>query len=217
MTRQTEARRRPEVPTTLYGKHVLVVGHGAVGAAVAARLDAFGCEVVPVARTARITPAGHVHGTAEPRGLLPTADALVLCAPLTELTRGMFGADALALLKDGAPLVNVARGELLDTGAVVREVSAGRLRVALDVTDPEPLPDGHPLWHLPGALVTPRVGAFTDAFPAMTKDFPRRQLRRYVRGEEPDNVVLTTAGPTTAGPTTAGPATTRHEAGEQAA
>lgn len=194
VARQTEACWRPEVRSTLFGKRVLVVGYGAVGAAVAARLGAFGCEVVLVARTGRTTPAGHVHAATQLRGLLPAADAVVLCAPLTERTRGMFGADALALLKDGALLVNVSRGELLDTGAVVREVRGGRLRVALDVTDPEPLPDNHPLWHLPGVLVTPHVGAFTDAFPGMTTDFLRRQLHRYARGEELDNVVVTTTG-----------------------
>ncbi|GCB51950.1 D-3-phosphoglycerate dehydrogenase [Streptomyces sp. NL15-2K] len=151
-------------------------------------------EAVLVARTARTTPAGHAHGAAELPALLPTVDAVVLCAPLTDRTRGMFGADALALLKDGALLVNAARGELVDTRAVVREVRAGRLRVALDVTDPEPLPPGRPLWNLPGALITPHVAAFTDAFSPMTVDFLRRQLCRYKRGEELHNVVLATTG-----------------------
>ncbi|GGS53261.1 NAD(P)-dependent oxidoreductase [Streptomyces griseoviridis] len=194
VARQAEGRWSPEPRTTLVGKRVLVVGYGAVGAAVAARLRAFRCEPVLVARSERTTPAGHVHGAAQLSALLPTVDALVLCAPLTEWTRGMFDADALALLKDGALLVNVARGELVDTGAVVREVRSGRLRVALDVTDPEPLPAGHPLWDLPGALITPHVAAFTDAFPSMSADFLRGQLHRYARGEEPDNVVLTTSG-----------------------
>lgn len=193
---------RPEYRSTLVGKRVLVIGYGAVGAAVAARLGAFRCEVVLVARTARTTPAGRVRGAAELPALLPTAHAVVLCASPTEQTRGMFGADALALLKDGALLVNVARGELVDTRAVVREVRAGRLRVALDVAGPQPLPSGHPLQHLPGALVTPHMAALTDAFPTMTVDFLRHQLHRYERGEELRNVVLTTTGT---------------EAGEQAA
>ncbi len=191
---QDRGEWRTELRPTLVGKRVLVIGYGAVGAAVAARLGAFRCETVLVARTARTTPAGHVRGVAELPALLPTADAVVLCAPLTDRTRGMFGTDALALLKDGALLVNVARGELVDTRAVAREVRAGRLRVALDVTDPEPLPPGHPLWNLPGALITPHVAAFTDAFSPMTIDFLRRQLHRYQRGEELHNVVLTTSG-----------------------
>ncbi|MFE4454758.1 2-hydroxyacid dehydrogenase [Streptomyces sp. NPDC056796] len=191
---QAEGNWRPEFRSTLVGKRVLIIGYGAVGAAVAVRLRAFRCEAVLVARTARTTPAGHVHGTAELSGLLPTADAVVVCAPLTDRTHGMFDADALALLKDGAMLVNVARGELVDTHALVREVRAGRLRTALDVTDPEPLPPGHLLWSLPGALITPHVAAFTDAFGTMSTDFLRRQLNRYLHGEELENVVMTTTG-----------------------
>ncbi|MFE8953536.1 2-hydroxyacid dehydrogenase [Streptomyces althioticus] len=192
---QAEGRWRPEVRATLSGKRVLVVGHGAVGEAVAARLSAFRCEVVPVARTARPAPGGMVHGTAELPALLPTVDAVVLCAPLTEQTRGMIDADALALMKDGASLVNVARGELVDTEALVREVTRGRIRAALDVTDPEPLPPGHPLWRSSGVLITPHVAAFTDAFVSRSSDFLRQQLHRYARGQNLDNVVLTTAGP----------------------
>ncbi|KUN15498.1 MULTISPECIES: NAD(P)-dependent oxidoreductase [Streptomyces] len=193
-TRQAEGRWQPEFRTTLVGKRVLVVGYGAVGAAVAARLSAFRCEVVFVARTARMTRTGHVHGAAELPTLLPTVDAVVLCAPLTDRTRGMFGADTLALLRDNAMLVNIARGELVDTDALVRRLQAGRLRAALDVTDPEPLPADHPLWHLPGVLITPHVAAFTDAFQAMSKDFLRQQVDRYQRGQELHNIVLTTTG-----------------------
>ncbi|WP_121711831.1 2-hydroxyacid dehydrogenase [Streptomyces sp. E5N91] len=193
-SQQAKGKWRPAFRPTLVGKRVLIVGYGAVGAAVTARLGAFRCETVLVARTARTAPAGRVHGVAELPALLPTADAVVVCAPLTDQTRGMFGAEALALLKSGAMLVNVARGEIVDTRAMVRRVRAGRLRVALDVTDPEPLPPGHPLWHLPGVLITPHVAAFTDAFPLMSADFLRRQLSRYQRGEELHNVVLTTSG-----------------------
>ncbi|MGP4051799.1 NAD(P)-dependent oxidoreductase [Streptomyces sp. 2A115] len=187
---------------TLAGKRVLVVGYGAVGTAVAARLHAFGCEVVPVARAERTSPTGRVYGAAVLPELLPTVDAVVLCAPLAKATRGMFGADSLALLKDGAVLVNTARGELVDTAAVVREVRIGRLRVALDVTDPEPLPAGHPLWNLSGALITPHVAAFTDAFRPTSMHFLRRQLHRYAAGEELENVI---------------PITPEHWAGDQAA
>ncbi|MFD6534606.1 2-hydroxyacid dehydrogenase [Streptomyces sp. NPDC060184] len=189
---QAAGEWRPEFRSTLVGKRVLVIGYGAVGSSVAARLGAFRCEAVLVARTARTTPAGPVYGTEDLPGLLPTADAVVLCAPLTDQTRGMFGAEALARLKDGALLVNVARGELVDTGALVHEVRAGRLRAALDVTEPEPLPSGHPLWRLPGVLITPHVAAFTDAFSPMSAHFLGQQLRRYRRGEELENVVVTT-------------------------
>ncbi|MEU1268566.1 NAD(P)-dependent oxidoreductase [Streptomyces sp. NPDC005799] len=191
---QAEGTWRPEFRSSLLGKRVLVVGYGAVGAAVAARLSAFRCEPVLVARTARTTPAGRVHGVEDLHALLPTADAVVVCAPLTGRTRGMFGADALDLLKDGTLLVNVARGELVDTSALVRQVRAGRLRVGLDVTDPEPLPADHPLWQLPGALITPHVAAFTDTFSTMNTDFVARQLHRYARGADLENVVLTSPG-----------------------
>ncbi|MEU4096672.1 2-hydroxyacid dehydrogenase [Streptomyces sp. NPDC026673] len=180
---------RPGVFPTLSGKKVLVVGQGAVGRAVAARLVPFGCRVVRLARTARDTADGRVHGFADLPELLPGVDAVVLCAPLTDETRDLMDASRLALLRDGAILVNVARGELVDTQALVAEVGSGRLRAALDVTSPEPLPSGHPLWYLPGALITPHVGAFTDAFTPASLAFLTRQLDLYARGESPANLV----------------------------
>lgn len=156
--RQAQRRWLPEHRSTLVGKRVLVVGYGAVGAAVAAGLSAFRCQIDLVARTARATQASYVHGVAELAALLTTADAVAVCAPLTDETRGMLDAKALALLKDVAFLVNVARGELVDTRAVVRQVRASRLRVALDVTDPEPLPAARPRSGLPGALIPPTRG-----------------------------------------------------------
>ncbi|MGV9355414.1 NAD(P)-dependent oxidoreductase [Streptomyces misionensis] len=193
--RFAEAQRNrtwaPAVHTTLRGKRVLVVGYGAVGSAVARRLEPFGCEVVRSARTARTGGDGAVvHGATDLPALLPTVDAVVLCTPLTEQTRGMLDGSRLALLRDGAILVNIGRGELVDTGALTREVTSGRLRAALDVSDPEPLPHGHPLWAEPEALLTPHVGAFTDAFTDDSVTFLVRQLHRYARGEDLANTVL---------------------------
>ncbi|MGW3463842.1 NAD(P)-dependent oxidoreductase [Streptomyces olivaceoviridis] len=188
--------RRTQPYTTLVGKRVLVIGYGAVGADVAARLGAFRCETVVVARTARTTPAGRVYGAQDLPVLLPTADAVVVCASLTDQPGGMWGANTLELLNDGALLVHVAPDDPMDTQALVRQVRAGRLRVALDVTDPQPLPPGHPLRRLPGALITPDAG-FGDAFSPMSTDFLRRQLHRYARGEQLDNVVLTNTRPRT--------------------
>ncbi|MET8564542.1 2-hydroxyacid dehydrogenase [Streptomyces flaveolus] len=189
--RQRTGTWTPAVHTTLRGKRVMVVGQGAVGSAVAKRLEPFGCDVVRTARTARTGPGGPVvHGAADLPALLPTVDAVVLCAPLTEETRGLFDASRLALLKDGAILVNIGRGELVDTGALTHEVTSGRLRAALDVTDPEPLPSGHPLWRQPEVLLTPHVGAFTDAFADDSVAFLVRQLHRYARGEDLANTVL---------------------------
>lgn len=192
--RQARGEWQPSTFRTLVGKRVIVVGYGAVGSAVAARLGPLGCAILPVARTDRTTAAGRVHGIDELPTLLPAADAVILCAPLTDETRGMFGSAELALLKDGALLVNVARGELVDTDALVREVRGGRLRAALDVVDPEPLPPDHSAWALPGLLITPHVAAFTDAFPQASKDFLKEQLQRFVRGEDLENVVGTTEG-----------------------
>jgi phosphoglycerate dehydrogenase-like enzyme len=191
LRQQASARWQSADVRTLFGKRVLVLGQGAVGSAVSARLGPFGCDVVRVARTARDTPDGHVSGVADLRELLPTVDVVILCAPLTDETRGILDSPTLALLKDDALVVNVGRGELLHTDALVRELQRGRLRAALDVTAPEPLPADHPLWRLPGVLITPHTGAFTDAFPADSMRFLDRQLRRYALGEALENVVMT--------------------------
>ncbi|MFI2378313.1 NAD(P)-dependent oxidoreductase [Streptomyces sp. NPDC018964] len=181
--RQQRGEWRPSRFSTLLGKTVLVLGQGAVGGAVASRLAPFGCHVVRVARSARDTSEGRVHAIAELHDLLPEADAVVVCVPLAAGTRGLLGSTELSLLPDGAVVVNVARGEIVDTPALVEEVATGRLRAGLDVTAPEPLPSGHPLWGLPGALVTPHTAAFTDAFDAASAAFLSRQVHRYARGE----------------------------------
>jgi phosphoglycerate dehydrogenase-like enzyme len=116
-----------------------------------------------------------VHPVRELPSLLPAADAVVLCAPPTEETRGMFGAHRPASLKDGATLVNVGRGEPVDTDALAREVGSGRLRAALDVAALEPLPGAHPLWRQPEALITPRT-------PARSPTPPRRTPRPSCHG-----------------------------------
>jgi phosphoglycerate dehydrogenase-like enzyme len=191
MRQQAVAQWQPGDFTTLFGKRVLVYGFGAVGSAVESRLGPFGCEIVRVARTACSTANGHVYGAVDVPELLPTADAVILCAPLTDETRGIFDAAYLALMKDSAALINVGRGELVHTEALTRELKCGRLRAALDVTAPEPLPPEHALWSLPGVLVTPHVGAFTDGFHAASRGFLRSQLDRYVNGEALANVALT--------------------------
>src|SRR5690606_22909545 len=121
--------------------------------------------------------------------LLPDADVVVLCTPLTEETRGLAGADFLSRMRDGALLVNVARGGVVDTDSLLTEVGSGRLRAALDVTDPEPLPAGHPLWHAPGVLITPHVGGPTTAFRPRARRRLRSQLTRWARGEPLEHTV----------------------------
>ncbi|MGW2019391.1 2-hydroxyacid dehydrogenase [Streptomyces sp. NPDC001927] len=177
----------------LADKSVLIVGYGSIGAAIEDRLAPFECaRVVRVARSARTTERGPVHALAELPALLPQADVVVLSTPLTPDTRHLADAGFLARMKDDALLVNVARGPVVDTAALLKEVESGRITAALDVTDPEPLPPGHPLWHAPGVLVSPHVGGSTSAFMPRAKRLIAAQLTRFAAGERPANVVLTT-------------------------
>ncbi len=171
--------------TSLADRTVLVVGYGSVGAAVEQRLAGFEVEVLRVARS----PRDGVHGWSDLPTLLPLADVVVLCVPLTEQTRGMVDAGFLRAMRDGALLVNVARGPVVDTQALLAELTSGRLRAALDVTDPEPLPTGHPLWAAPGLLLSPHVGGNTTAFLPRAYRLLADQLRRFASGEPLLNVV----------------------------
>lgn len=177
----------------LADRTVLIVGYGAIGGAIEDRLVPFECErVLRVARSPRTTERGPVHPIDDLPRLLPEADVVVLVTPLTPATRGLAGADFLARMKDGALLVNVARGPVVDTKALLAELESGRLRAALDVTDPEPLPAGHPLWHAPGVLITPHVGGPSSAFLPRAKRLLRDQLHRFAAGEPLSHIVTTT-------------------------
>jgi phosphoglycerate dehydrogenase-like enzyme len=175
----------------LADRRVLIVGYGSIGAAVEDRLVPFECEVTRVARSARTAPRGPVRAMDDLPQLLPGADVVILTTPLTEQTRGLANAPFLAAMKDGALLVNVARGSVVDTKALLAETESGRLTAALDVTDPEPLPAGHPLWHAPGVLISPHVGGSTSAFLPRAKRLVREQLTRFAAGEPLENVVAT--------------------------
>lgn len=174
----------------LLGSRVLLLGHGGVGQAVEARLAGFGVELVRVASRSRSTPGGDpVHAVDDVQAVLPGVDAVVCSLPLTGSTRGLVGPRFLAALPDGAAFVNVGRGAVVDTDALLAEVRAGRLVAAVDVTDPEPLPPGHPLWSTDGVLVTPHVGGNTDASVRSQVDLLAEQVRRLVAGRPPLNVV----------------------------
>ncbi|MCL2514894.1 MAG: hydroxyacid dehydrogenase [Microbacteriaceae bacterium] len=174
---------------SLADRTVLILGYGGVGKAVEARLAPFEvARVIRVASSAREDAAGHVHAIAELPALLPEADVVVVGTPLTPATRGLVGAAELALLADDALVVNVARGPVLSTDAVLAE--AGRLRFALDVTDPEPLPADHPLWSAPGVLISPHVGGNASSMAPRMARLLRRQIDHLLAGEEPENVVL---------------------------
>lgn len=176
------------VDDSLADRTVLILGYGSIGAALERRLAGFECEVIRVARRPRdgIAPVGDLPD------LLPRADVVVVLTPATDETAGMVDADFLARLKDGALLVNVARGVVVDTDALVAALDTGRIRAALDVTDPEPLPAGHPLWSAPNVLVNPHRGGASTAFAPRIARLVRAQLERYAAGEPLANVV---AGP----------------------
>ncbi|MEU1476417.1 2-hydroxyacid dehydrogenase [Streptomyces sp. NPDC005760] len=177
----------------LADKSVLIVGYGSIGAAIEDRLVPFEvARVVRVARSARTTERGPVHPLAELPALLPEADVVILSTPLNDTTRGLVNAEFLSRMKDGALLVNVARGPVVDTKALLAELETGRITAALDVTDPEPLPQGHPLWQAPGVLISPHVGGPTSAFLPRAKRLLADQLNRYVNQEPLRNVILTT-------------------------
>lgn len=174
---------------SLADRRVLVVGVGAIGSALVDRLDPFEVEIVRVASRARTDARGRVHGAAELAQLLPTADVVVLVTPLNESTRGLADAQFLAAMPDGALLVNVGRGAVVDTAALLAELRSGRLRAALDVVDPEPLPPEHPLWTAPGLVLTPHVGGLTSAMRPRAHSLLVRQLTRLRSGEPLLNVV----------------------------
>ncbi|MFF7873724.1 2-hydroxyacid dehydrogenase [Streptomyces californicus] len=177
----------------LADKSVLIVGYGSIGSAIEDRIAPFECaRVARVARSARASARGPVQTLDELPALLPDSDVVILSTPLNPSTRGLVDAEFLAAMPDGALLVNVARGGVVDTKALLAELESGRLRAALDVTDPEPLPAGHPLWHAPNVLITPHVGGSTSAFEPRAKRLLAAQLTRFAAGEPVENVVRTT-------------------------
>lgn len=150
-------------------------------------LEPFHVELTRVARTARTNP--QVHSVIELDTLLPQAEIVVLILPDTPESHGLIGAPQLALLPQGALLVNAARGPIVQTDELVAALQSGHIRAALDVTDPEPLPDGHPLWSCPNLLITPHVAGSTPQFAPRAVRTAAAELRRYIAGEPLQNVV----------------------------
>jgi phosphoglycerate dehydrogenase-like enzyme len=170
---------------SLADSRVLLIGHGSIGQAIERQLLAAEAVVTPVASTARTG----VHGIAELPDLLGSADIVVLILPDTEATRGLFGAAELAALPGGALVVNVGRGTAIDTDALLKEVSTGRIRAALDVVDPEPLPRDHPLWTTEGVIITPHIAGGSASFYPRAKRLVEDQLRRFAAGDPLRNLV----------------------------
>jgi len=202
--READARLRAMLPDTpnsvplslqeeLYGKRILIVGYGSIAQSIEERLVPFGVEITRVARRAREAVDSNarkgVYGVDRLLDLLPAADIIVLIVPLTPETTGMIGEREFAAMKQGALLVNAARGQVVKTDALVAALQSGRIRAVLDVTDPEPLPPDHPLWKAPNVFITPHIGGTTPAFVPRAMDFISAQLDRYIKGEPLVNIV----------------------------
>jgi phosphoglycerate dehydrogenase-like enzyme len=175
----------PVLGEDLAGKHVLIVGYGAIGKAIERRLEAFDVSFTRVSRRAH----EGVSGIADLDRLLPDADIVIVIVPLTPETERMFDAARIAKMKQAALLVNAARGPVVDTDALVAALQAHRIRAALDVTEPEPLPAGHPLWSAPNLFLTPHVGGGSPRFLERAFKLAGEQVARYMKGEPLLNVV----------------------------
>ncbi len=189
---QLEHRWEGAFTQSLADRRVLLLGYGGVGKAVAARLAPFEVEVIPVATRARIEDGVAVHAVDELPALLPNAEIVILTLPGGASTRHIIGEAELAALPDGALVVNVGRGPLIDTDALVAHVRRGRIRAALDVTDPEPLPADHPLWDLDDVLIVPHLGGASSAMKPRMAALIRRQIGHLLEGTPIENVVLRT-------------------------
>jgi phosphoglycerate dehydrogenase-like enzyme len=182
---QDEGRWDYHVTEELAGKRVLIIGAGDVAEQTVARLAPFEVTTTLVGRRAR----DGVHPVEDAVELLPHHDACVVVVPLTDATRGLVDAAFLAAMPDGSVLVNAARGPVVDTDALLAELNAGRLRAALDVTAPEPLPAGHPLWSAPGLLLTPHVGGSVPLAVDRAFRVAAEQIRQFAAGNTPSNLV----------------------------
>jgi D-3-phosphoglycerate dehydrogenase len=170
----------------LDGRTVAIVGAGGIGRELIGLLGPFRCRVIAVTRRGHAVPGAQVALPADrvPE-VWPEADFVVIAAPATPGTRHLVGAEDLSAMREDAWLVNIARGSLIDTDALVSALADGRIGgAALDVTDPEPLPDGHPLWDEPRALVTPHVANPPAMVGPALAERVRDNVARFAAGEE---------------------------------
>jgi len=174
------------VTRSMIGKRVMLLGYGGIGTEVEKRLAGFECEIVRVASRRREDDRGVIHGTDELPELLPTVDIVVVAVPYSSVTDQLIDDAFLAALPDDALVVNVSRGKVADTDAVVRH--AGRVRYATDVTDPEPLPADHPMWTAPGVLISPHVGGMVATLRPRVERLVRTQIARLQAGDEPAHI-----------------------------
>jgi phosphoglycerate dehydrogenase-like enzyme len=163
-----------------------IVGFGSIGSTIARMLSGFSVEIVAFTQSGR----DNTIAIADLDKHLPTLDVVILILPLTKESKGLFDARRLSLMKDGALLVNVARGPIVDTDALIKELNSGRLKAGLDVTDPEPLPKGHPLWSAKGVLISPHVGGNSSAFEKRARRLIESQLDLLAQGKPLNNVIV---------------------------
>lgn len=183
--------KRPHYPPVmleeLTGKTVLMIGYGSIGKDIERMLEPFRVELVRVARTARPEPL--VHAISDLDHLIPQAQVIILIVPSTDDTRGLIAARHFELMRQGALLVNAARGPIVETNALVIALQSGKIRAAIDVTDPEPLPKDHPLWNCPNLMITPHIGGSSPEFTPRALRIAANEIRRYIKGEPLANVV----------------------------
>ncbi len=187
--RQHAGQWQHEFRPALADSRILIIGAGHIASAIARRLAPFEVHVDRIGRTARVDDLGAVHAMSALDHLLPQADIVSLIVPLTPDTAGLVDAEFLTRMKPGALLVNTARGGVVDTDALVAALQAGRIRAALDVTDPEPLPPEHPLWQAPNCLITPHIGGDTSAFLPRAKRLVAAQYARWRDGLPLEHVI----------------------------
>ena len=175
----------PPFTEDLAGKQVLIVGYGSIGKAIEHRLAPFDVTFTRVSRTARegVSPVDRLDD------LLPHADIVIVIVPLTPETHHLFDTARIARLKQGALLVNAARGPVIETGALVAALQEDRICAAVDVTDPEPLPNGHALWQAPNLFITPHIAGGSPKFLERAYTLAGRQVERYRKGEPLQNIV----------------------------
>ncbi|MFJ6676552.1 NAD(P)-dependent oxidoreductase [Actinosynnema sp. NPDC091369] len=179
---QIWAHRRFDADT-LSGKRVLILGAGSIGMTVARRLAAFDATSTLVASSSR----KDVHASAELPDLLPGHQIVVITAPLNDGTRKLVNAEFLASMDDNALLVNAGRGQIVDTSSLVKELQSGRLRAALDVTDPEPLPSGHPIWNCVGVIISPHSARTVPGVNRLCYEVAAGQIKMFIEGNTPSN------------------------------
>ena len=163
-----------------------IVGFGSIGSTIARMLSGFSVEIVAFTQSGR----DNTIAITDLDKHLPSLDVVILILPLTKESKHLFDARRLALMKDGALLVNVARGPIVDTDALVKELNSGRITAGLDVTDPEPLPKGHPLWSAKGVLISPHVGGNSSAFEKRARRLIESQLNLLAQGKPLNNVIV---------------------------